>query len=148
MAAAARLRDRVVLVGRLEHDELAPLLAASEAQVVPSTFPEAFGMVAAEAAASGALPVSAAHSGLAEVTAILGEAVPEPAREWLSFEVGPHAVRDLADRLIAWLQAPQEIRDATRDALVATARARFSWDGVARGVIAAAEGRLDELPEP
>jgi glycosyltransferase involved in cell wall biosynthesis len=55
-AAAAALGERVVLTGRLEHEELAPLLAACEAQVVPSTFPEAFGMVAAEAAACGALP--------------------------------------------------------------------------------------------
>ena len=70
--AARALPDRVVLTGRLEHDELAPLLAAAEAQVVPSTYPEAFGMVAAEAAAAGALPVSAAHSGLAEVTADAG----------------------------------------------------------------------------
>ena len=72
LAAAARgCPSASSLTGRLEHDELAPLLAACEAQVVPSTFPEAFGMVAAEAAACGALPVSAAHSGLAEVTAPL-----------------------------------------------------------------------------
>src|SRR5207247_5571048 len=61
--AAARMPERVVLTGRLEHDELAPLLALCEAQVVPSTFPEAFGMVGAEAAACGAFPVSGAHSG-------------------------------------------------------------------------------------
>ena len=47
---------------------------------MPSTFPEAFGMVAAEAAACGALPVVARHSGLAEVAATLAEAVPEAAR--------------------------------------------------------------------
>ncbi|MBI5103409.1 MAG: glycosyltransferase, partial [Solirubrobacterales bacterium] len=148
LEAAARLPERVVLTGRLEHDELAPLLAACEAQVVPSTFPEAFGMVAAEAAACGALPVSAAHSGLAEVTAALRSAVPEQARPWLSFDVGPGAVRELAGCLVSWLQAPPELHDATREALVAVARERFSWDGVARGVIAAAEGRLDELPDP
>ena len=34
-----------------------------DALVMPSTFPEAFGMVAAEAAAAGALPVCAGHSG-------------------------------------------------------------------------------------
>jgi glycosyltransferase involved in cell wall biosynthesis len=147
-AAAARLGERVVLTGRLEHDELAPLLAACEAQVVPSTFPEAFGMVAAEAAACGVLPVSAAHSGLAEVTAALAAAVPAPARPWLAFDVGDGAVRELADRLVAWLRAPEELRAQTRDALVAVARERYSWDGVAAGVIAAAEGRHAELPEP
>ena len=74
-----------MLTGRLEHDELAPLLAACEAQVVPSTFPEAFGMVAAEAAACGALPVVADHSGLGEVRAILAAGVPGGARAgWAS----------------------------------------------------------------
>ena len=53
-----------MFTGRLDHEELAELLPACEALVVPSTFPEAFGMVAAEAAACGALPISAAHSGL------------------------------------------------------------------------------------
>ena len=75
-AAARDLRERVVLTGRLEHDELAPLLAACEALVFPSTFPEAYGMVAAEAAACGVLPVSAGHSGAAEVSAMLAAAVP------------------------------------------------------------------------
>jgi glycosyltransferase involved in cell wall biosynthesis len=147
-AAAARLGERVVVTGRLEHDELAPLLSACEAQVVPSTFPEAFGMVAAEAAAAGALPVSAAHSGLAEVTATLAAAVPEPARPWLSFEVGDGAVRELAGRLVAWLQAPDDLRAQTREALVAVAHERYSWEGVAAGVIAAAEGRHEELARP
>jgi hypothetical protein len=32
--------------------------------------------------------------------------------------------------------------------MVAATRARYSWDGVARGVIAAARGDLDALPEP
>jgi glycosyltransferase involved in cell wall biosynthesis len=148
LAAAAGLGERVVLTGRLEHDELAPLLAACEAQVVPSTFPEAFGMVAAEAAACGVLPVSAAHSGLAEVTATLAAAVPEAARPWLSFPVGDGAVRALGDRIVAWLQAPDDVRERTRRALVDVARERYSWEGVAAGVVAAAEGRRDELARP
>ena len=61
------LRERVAFAGRLDHDELADLLPAAEAMAVTSTFPEAFGMVAAEAAACGALPVVANHSGLGEV---------------------------------------------------------------------------------
>jgi glycosyltransferase involved in cell wall biosynthesis len=146
--AAARLGERVVLTGRLDHDELAPLLAACEAQVVPSTFPEAFGMVAAEAAACGALPLSAAHSGLAEVTDMLARSVPERARPWLSFEVGADSVRAIAERLVAWLEAPEQLRAATREALVAVAREQYSWAGVAAGVIAAAHGHHDALPEP
>ena len=84
------LGDRVAFAGRLDHAELADLLPAAEAMAVTSTFPEAFGMVAAEAAACGALPVVANHSGLGEVARTLAAAVPaEAARAWLSFEVGP-----------------------------------------------------------
>ena len=49
----ARPRRASHFTGRLEHDDLPDLLPACEAQVVPSTFPEAFGMVAVEAAACG-----------------------------------------------------------------------------------------------
>jgi glycosyltransferase involved in cell wall biosynthesis len=146
-AAARGLRDRVVFTGRLEHDELAPLMAGCEALVFPSTFPEAFGMVAAEAAACGALPISAGHSGAAEVSAVLATAVPEPARDWLSFPVDDGAVRAIAARVSAWLRAPADLRARTHAALVATARERYSWEGVAEGVIAAGQGRTDALTE-
>jgi glycosyltransferase involved in cell wall biosynthesis len=143
--AARDLRERVVLTGRLEHDELAPLLAACEALVFPSTFPEAFGMVAAEAAACGVLPISAGHSGAAEVSATLAAAVPDQVRPWLSFPVDDGAVTAIAERANAWLGAPGELRARTRDELVATAREHYSWVGVADGVIAAAQGRRDAL---
>ena len=77
--AARALSGSVTFTGRLEHEDLADLLPAVEAQVVPSTFPEAFGMVAAEAAVCGALPISAGHSGLAEVSEALAAAVPPEA---------------------------------------------------------------------
>ena len=147
-AAARALDERVVLTGRLEHEELAELLPACEALVVPSTFPEAFGMVAAEAAACGVLPVSAAHSGLAEVSEALARAVPLEAARLLSFPVDDDAVPAIARRLTGWLTADRALRERTRAGLVETVRERWSWDGVARGVIAAAEGRLDELPLP
>jgi glycosyltransferase involved in cell wall biosynthesis len=147
-AAAARTADTVAFTGRLEHADLAELLPACEAQVVSSTFPEAFGMVAAEAAACGVLPVSADHSGLAEVSRRLASAVPAAAVPWLSFGLGPGAVERLAGNLIAWLEAAPALREATRAALAAAARERYSWEGVAAGVLAAAEGRLDGLARP
>jgi glycosyltransferase involved in cell wall biosynthesis len=146
VAAATGLRDRVHWVGRLEHGELTALLPNCEAQVVPSTFPEAFGMVAAEAAACGAFPISAAHSGLAEVSRALAAVVPEEVRPWLSFAVGDDAVADLADRIVAWLEAPEDLQREVRSALAAEAARRYGWEGVAEGVIAAAEGRLASLP--
>jgi len=148
LQAASGLGDAVVLTGRLDHEELAELLPACEALVVPSTFPESFGMVAAEAAACGVLPVSAAHSGLADVSDALARAVPERAASWLSFPVDDNAVSALAARLEGWLTADPALRSSTRAGLVATVRERWSWDGVARGVIAAASGELDRLGKP
>jgi len=145
LAAARGLPDSITRTGRLEHDELAPLLSACTAQVVSSTFPEAYGMVAAEAAAAGALPIVAAHSGLDEVAATLAPGLPAEARELLRFAVGPHAVSDLAGRVVAWLEMEPEQQEAIRASLVGTARRLFGWDGVASGVIAAAQGRHDEL---
>jgi glycosyltransferase involved in cell wall biosynthesis len=148
LAAAPAAAERVHFTGRLEHDDLPDLLPACEAQVMPSTFPEAFGMVAAEAAACGALPLSAGHSGMAEVTATLAPALPPELRPLLSFDVGPRAVEQIADKLIAWLTLDPAERERARAALAAEAARRYSWESVAEGVIAAAQGRLDALPHP
>ena len=67
-------------------------------------------MVAAEAAACGTLPVVADHSGLGEVARTLSAAVPAEAHGWLSFEVGPEAVHQLAAALSGWLEAPDDLR--------------------------------------
>ncbi len=140
LEAARGLDERIVFTGRLDHEELAEVLPACSALVVPSTFPEAFGMVAVEAGACGALPVSAAHSGLAEVSRALASAVPSETAAWLSFPIDDAAVRALGERLVAWLGADSALQARTRAALVAAVRERWSWQGVARGVIAAAGG--------
>jgi glycosyltransferase involved in cell wall biosynthesis len=148
LACARALDEQVVFAGRLDHGELAELLPACEAVVVPSTFPEAFGMVAAEAAACGALPLSAAHSGLAEVSGVLARSIPDAVADWLSFPVDDRAVRSLAARLCGWLGADSTLRARTREGLVAAVREHWSWEGVAEGVIAAASGQLDDLAQP
>jgi glycosyltransferase involved in cell wall biosynthesis len=139
-AAARAIGERIVFTGRLDHEELADVLPACEALVVPSTFPEAFGMVAAEAAACGVLPVSAGHSGLAEVSETIAHEVPPEAAGWLSFPVDDGAVRAIAERVAGWLGADRALKARTRTALVSVARERWSWEGVARGVIDAARG--------
>ena len=145
--AARGMAGSVELVGRIEHDEVAELLPDAEALVMPSTFPEAFGMVAAEAAACGALPVSAGHSGMLEVSQRLAEALPPEAARLTSFPVEEGAVGMIAERLNAWLSLPEERRAEAREALVSTAHRLWSWEGVARGVIAASRGELDRLPD-
>jgi glycosyltransferase involved in cell wall biosynthesis len=105
-------------------------------------------MVAVEAAACGALPLSASHSGLAEVTAVLREGVDEDIRPLLEFERGPNAVREIAERLVGWLTLEQPRRAAAAASLSELARARYGWESVAEGVIAASRGELAELPLP
>jgi glycosyltransferase involved in cell wall biosynthesis len=113
---------------------------------MPSTFPEAFGMVAAEAAACGVLPLSAGHSGMAEVTATLAPVLPEELRPLLSFEVGPTAVDQIAEKLVAWLTLDPAERERASSSLAAEAARRYSWESVAEGVIAAAQA--DSVPPP
>jgi glycosyltransferase involved in cell wall biosynthesis len=148
LEAAPAAAARIHFTGRIEHDDLSGLLPVCEAQVMPSTFPEAFGMVAAEAAACGALPLSAGHSGMAEVTATLAPALPEKLRPLLSFEVGPRAVEEIATKLVAWLTLDDAERERVRLALAKEAARHYRWENVAKGVIAAAQGRLDELQFP
>jgi len=144
--AAKAAAGSVEFIGRLEHDQVAELLPEAEALVMPSTFPEAFGMVAAEAAACGALPVSAGHSGMLEVSRQLQEALPPEIGRLTSFPVEEGAVEAIAERLDGWLSLSEPERAAAQESLVETARRLWSWEGVARGVIAAGGGDLDRLP--
>ena len=148
LAAAPAAADRIHFTGRLEYEDLPDLLPVCEAQVMPSTFPEAFGMVAAEAAACGVLPLSANHSGMAEVTATLAPALPEHLRALLSFQVGTDAVDQIATKLVAWMRLDPQERERARAALAEQAAAHYAWESVAERVIEAAEGRLDALPYP
>jgi glycosyltransferase involved in cell wall biosynthesis len=147
LEAARGAAGSVEFIGRLEHAEVAELLPEAEALVMPSTFPEAFGMVAAEAAACGALPVSAGHSGMLEVSRQLQEALPPEIGRLTSFPVEIGAVEAIAERLNGWLSLSGAERLAAQESLVGTARRLWSWEGVARGVIAASVGDLDRLPD-
>jgi glycosyltransferase involved in cell wall biosynthesis len=146
--AARAAAGSVEWLGRLEHDEVAALLPRAEALVMPSTFPEAFGMVAAEAAACGTLPVSAGHSGMREVSRRLAVALPDAVAPLTSFPVEPGAVEAIADRLGRWFELPEQTRAEARATLVETVARLWSWEGVARGVLDAAVGNLGRLPLP
>jgi glycosyltransferase involved in cell wall biosynthesis len=146
--AARAAAGSVEFVGRLEHDEVAELLPSAEALVMPSTFPEAFGMVAVEAAACGTLPVSAGHSGMLEVSQQLADHLPPEIGRLTSFQVQAGAVEMIAVNLGRWLQLPEAERERAREALVETVRRLWSWEGVARGVLAASAGELGKLSSP
>ena len=145
--AAVAAPGSVRFAGRLEHGEVASVVPAADALVFPSTFPEAFGMVAAEAAAAGVLPVGAAHSGIAEVSRELASSLPPSLAPLVSFPLGEGAIEGIADRLNAWFALGPDEREPARLALRETVGRLWSWEGVARGVIAASAGDLDELAD-
>ncbi len=133
-ALEAAAPPRTLFTGPLEHRHLVHLLPLADATVVPSIFPEAFGMVAAEAAAAGSPPLVARHSGLAEVAAGLEEEYPERFRHLASFERGD--AQDLARKLTELLALSPPERDVLRRAGRQAVVDRWSWASVARRLLA------------
>ena len=118
----------VDLPGRLEHGPLSKVLPTFDVLAVPSVVPEAFGMVAAEAAACGVLPVVPDHSGIGEVGRILERELDRPGL--LVFD-HTDPIRSLASRLSAVLRLPAKEREELGLKAVELARTRWSWTHVA-----------------
>jgi glycosyltransferase involved in cell wall biosynthesis len=133
LVAAAGGADRVLFTGPLEHRHLAHLWPLAHVSVVPSIFPEAFGMVAAEAASCGSLPLVAHHSGLAEIAAGLAAEYPPSYRHLAAFTKGD--LDDLTGKLGELLALPRErwlqLSAAARRAAVE----RWSWRRVADEIL-------------
>ena len=125
----------VVWPGRLDHDPLAEVLPAWDALVVPSVVPEAFGMVAAEAAACGVLPIVPAHSGIGEAGAAVESAIGLPG--FLTFDPDD-PIAGIAEAIDRVLAVPPDERAALGRDAVQLARARWSWDRVAERLLALA----------
>jgi glycosyltransferase involved in cell wall biosynthesis len=122
-----------LFTGALEHRHLVHLLPLVDVAVVPSIFPEAFGMVAAEAAAAGVPPVVADHSGLAEVAAGIAGAYPEDRRGLVSFPTGDAGA--LRERLRALLELPAGERRALGLAARTAVERNWSWSRVAERLL-------------
>ena len=122
-----------LFTGPLEHRHLVHLLPLGDVTVVPSIFPEAFGMVAAEAAAAGSPPLVARHSGLAEIAEGLEAEYPRRQRHLTSFANGDVAV--LAAKLEELLSLPADMRRALGEAARRAAVARWSWQNVAERLL-------------
>jgi glycosyltransferase involved in cell wall biosynthesis len=122
-----------LFTGPLEHRHLVHLLPLCDVAVVPSIFPEAFGMVAAEAAAAGVPSLVADHSGLAEVAAgIAAEYGPERAR-LAAFPGGD--VGALRERLVELLALPAGERRALGLAARRAVERNWSWATVAERLL-------------
>lgn len=122
--------------GRLDHRYAPDALAAMDVQVVPSILREAFGMVAAEGAAAGALPLVARHSGLAEVAAALEAEVGRPGL--FSFEPGEGAVARVATGIERLLSLPPNERDELRLGVSAFVGREWTWEQTAARILATA----------
>ena len=133
-------RKRIVITGILDHETLSELLPLATLAVVPSKWPEAFGMVAVEAMASGVLPLCNYHAGLRdvvdEVTAVLPELadlikierdkfidqLPEKIRAALKF-LYPHGDRNKMIRR----KIGRQLRRISIE--------KFSWDGISKRLL-------------
>jgi glycosyltransferase involved in cell wall biosynthesis len=122
-----------LFTGALEHRHLVQLLPLCDVAVVPSTFPEAFGMVAAEAAAAGVPPVVANHSGLAEVAAGIAAEYPPELAHLTSFPNGDAAA--LRARLQELLALPVDRRRALGLAARGAVERSWSWARIAERLL-------------
>jgi glycosyltransferase involved in cell wall biosynthesis len=120
---------RTLFTGPLEHRHLVHLLQLADVTVVPSIFPEAFGMVVAEAAAAGSPPLVARHSGLAEVAEGLEAEYPVEQQHLASFANGDAA--DLAAKLEELLALTPNVRAELGAAARRAAVERWSWTSIA-----------------
>jgi len=118
-----------LFTGALEHRHLVQLLPLADVSVVPSIFPEAFGMVAAEAAAAGSPPLVARHSGLREIAAGLEAEYPPEYRHLASFAKSD--ADELRARLRELLALPESERARIAESARRAAETRWSWAGVA-----------------
>jgi glycosyltransferase involved in cell wall biosynthesis len=123
------LGDRVTFTGRLDHRYAPQVLAALDVLVVPSVLEEAFGMVSAEGAAAGALPLVAHHSGLAEVAETLEATVSRPGL--FSYQPGPEAAEAIRGGIRRILELPASERAGLRRAVSAFVTSRWTWENTA-----------------
>ncbi len=138
------LRDpeaqRVVVTGILDHDTLRELLPLASVVLVPSKWPEAFGMVAVEAMAAGVLPLCNYHAGLKDVVDEVQHVDPGLAN-YMKLD-RKRFVQELPDKVEQALQFlypdgfsnhsyRKKIAELLRDISVR----HFSWEGIARRLL-------------
>ena len=124
----------IEFVGPLGHAELAKILPAADVAVVPSIFPETFGLVAAEFAAAGVVPFVADHSGLREAGALVGQGLPFDLRVPMEgFE------ENLARALEGFLSLPEGEREGHADTVRRNSVESLGWGTLAEKIVAVFE---------
>ena len=127
---ASGMGAAVEFVGPLYHADLAKLLPAADVAVVPSIFPETFGLVAAEFAATGVPAFVADHSGLREAGSIVGQNLP------FDLRVGMDAFEEnLAHAVTDFLSLPEAERRRCREIVRRNSVEHLSWGTLANGLV-------------
>ncbi|QIN82534.1 glycosyltransferase [Rubrobacter tropicus] len=122
--------ESVEFVGPLGHAELARVLPAADVAMVPSIFPETFGLVAAEFAAAGVVPFVADHSGLREAGAFVGQGLPFDLRVPVKdFE------KNLSAALLDFLSRPEEERRDHSNTVRRNTVQSLSWGTLAEKIV-------------
>jgi glycosyltransferase involved in cell wall biosynthesis len=128
---AAGMEDDILFTGPIYHGELTKLLPAADVAAVPSIFPETFGLVAAEFAASGVVSFVADHSGLREAGGIVGQNLPFDLRVGMDgFE------ENLAKALTNYLEFPEEERRRCEEVVRRNSVEDLSWGTLAEKLVA------------
>jgi glycosyltransferase involved in cell wall biosynthesis len=123
--------------GRLDHGPLSTLLPTFDVLVAPSVVPEAFGMVAAEAAACGVLPVVPDHSGIGEAGAVLESELHLEGALIFDSADPIYGIARAVNGLFALSAVERRQKGAEAAAL---ARRLWSWDVVATKLLGLAAG--------
>jgi glycogen(starch) synthase len=129
-----RLQRAVSFTGFLGESDLAAVLAAMDAVVVPSIY-EPFGMVALEAASAGAPLAVAATGGLTEIVESGVNGVTFPAKD-------PDALADAVSTLLSDEGYAKRVAHAAR----AMVTERYSWSTVARRTVEAYATAIRQTP--
>lgn len=128
------LRTRVIFTGILNHAQLVHLLPAMDVLIAPSVFPEAFGMVAIEAASCGVYPVVTYQSAFKEIAdhvkALVGNKVSNK-----DVMLNEDASINIAYNVVAYLNQKSQWGESEiatfKQSLRKLVVDNFSWEGIA-----------------
>lgn len=132
LASRHRIDEHVTFLGLVDHGVLEHLWPLAEISVVPSILSEAFGMVAAEAAACGCVPVVSDHSGLADAALVIERNAVAPVR--FNSQDKTTAIRALGEVLDQRLSLPESERARQSATARANVSASWGWDQIAKDV--------------
>ncbi|WP_186843785.1 glycosyltransferase family 4 protein [Acetobacterium tundrae] len=140
-AAKGKIGSAFVLTGFLGHNHLKSLIACSEITVAPSIFPEAFGLVAAEALSSGVIPIQTNHSGFSEVIKIYVDEFCDIFDKYKlnKLFLNENLVLNLAENISVFLDYYSSMNDKVRQTIRERARKisveNYSWESVVKNYL-------------